>query len=110
MRIFNVVYPSYCDTTVDLCMQARELMKSSRIAGFCTFFFCKMLWGGPPDPPLNTIVNLITIKVAYTSGQFFEKIMKRYSIFSLQINYDQIDQRHKLNILSVKFYLNSFKN
>ena len=34
-------------------------------------------------------------KVAYTSGQSFEKIMKRYPIFSLQINYYQIDQRHK---------------
>ena len=26
-----------------------------------------------------------SIKVAYTSGPFFEKIMKRYPIFSLQI-------------------------
>ena len=64
MRIFNVVYPSYCDTTVDLCMQARELMKSSRIAGFCYNFFAKCYGEDPPDPPLNTIVNLITIKPA----------------------------------------------
>ena len=35
------------------------------------------------------------IKVAYTSGPIFEKIMMRYSIFSLEINYCQIDQRHK---------------
>ena len=51
MRMFNVVYPSYCDTTVDLYMQAHELMKSSRIAGFCTFFFCKIVCGGPTEPP-----------------------------------------------------------
>ena len=37
----------------------------------------------------------MNVKVACTSGQFFEKIMKRYPILSLQINYDQIDQRHK---------------
>ena len=35
------------------------------------------------------------LKVACTSGQFFEKIIKRYPIFSLQINYYQIDQKHK---------------
>ena len=35
------------------------------------------------------------IKVACTSGPFFEKIIKRYPIFSLQINYHQIDQKHK---------------
>ena len=34
-------------------------------------------------------------KVAYTSDPFFEKIMKRYPIFSLQINYHQIGQKHK---------------
>ena len=38
---------------------------------------------------------IIELKVAYTSGPFFEKIMKRYPIFSLQINNYQIDQRHK---------------
>ena len=27
------------------------------------------------------------LKVAYTSGPFFEKIMKRYPIFCIQINY-----------------------
>ena len=43
-------------------------------------------------------------------GPFFEKIVKRYPIFSLQINYYQIDQRHKSNILLLKFYFNSFKN
>ena len=36
-----------------------------------------------------------TFKEAYTSGPFFEKIMKRYPIISLQINYYQIDKRHK---------------
>ena len=62
--MFNVVYPSYCDTTVDLYMQAHELMKSSRIAGFCANF-CKILWGRTPRPPsLNTSVNLITINTA----------------------------------------------
>ena len=35
------------------------------------------------------------IKVAYTSGQIFEKNMKRYPIFSLQIINYQIDQKHK---------------
>ena len=34
-------------------------------------------------------------KVAYTSGLIFEKIMKRYPIFSLHIIYYQIDQMHK---------------
>ena len=34
------------------------------------------------------------IKVAYTSGPIFKKIIKRYPIFSLQINYYQIDQKH----------------
>ena len=52
MRIFNVVYPSYCDTTVDLCMQARELMKSSRIAGFCTIFLQNVM-GRTPRPPFK---------------------------------------------------------
>ena len=37
----------------------------------------------------------VSFKVAYTSDPFFEKIMKRYPIFSLQINYHQIGQRHK---------------
>ena len=37
MRMFNVVYPSYSDTTVDLYMQTHELMKSSRIEGFCQY-------------------------------------------------------------------------
>ena len=36
--------------------------------------------------------------------------MKWYPKFSLQTNYHQIDQRHKLNILLVKFHFNSFKN
>ena len=34
-------------------------------------------------------------KVAYTSGPIFEKIMKRYPIFSLQIINYQIDLKHK---------------
>ena len=38
---------------------------------------------------------ILQLKVACTSGPFFEKIMKRYPIFSLQNNYHQIDQRHK---------------
>ena len=41
---------------------------------------------------------------------FSKKIMKRYPIFSLQINYYQINQIHKSNILLAKFYFNSFKN
>ena len=32
-------------------------------------------------------------KVACTSGPFFEKNMKRYPIFSLQMNYYQIDKK-----------------
>ena len=35
------------------------------------------------------------VKVAYTSGPIFEKIMKRYPIFSLQIINYQIDLKHK---------------
>ena len=34
-------------------------------------------------------------KVAYTSGLIFEKIMKRYPIFSVHIINYQIDQMHK---------------
>ena len=34
-------------------------------------------------------------KVAYTSGPIFEKIMKRYPIFSMQIINYQIDQKYK---------------
>ena len=49
-------------------------------------------------------------KVAGTSGQIFEKIMKRYPIFSLQIIYYQTAQMHKQNMLLVKFYLNSFQH
>ena len=41
------------------------------------------------------IWKLNMLKVAYTSGPIFEKIMKRYPIFSLQIIYYQIDQMHK---------------
>ena len=48
--------------------------------------------------------------MAYTSGQIFEKIMKRYPIFSVQIINYQIDQMHNGNILLVKFYFKSFKN
>ena len=53
---------------------------------------------------------IMAFKVAYTSDPFFEKIMKRCPIFSLQINFHQIGQRHKQNIFLVKFYFNSFKN
>ena len=35
------------------------------------------------------------IKVAYTSGPIFEKNMKRYPIFSVEIINYQIDQKHK---------------
>ena len=35
------------------------------------------------------------VKVAYTSGPIFEKIMKRYIIFSVQIINNQIDQSIK---------------
>ena len=35
------------------------------------------------------------IKVAYTSGPIFEKNMKRYPIFSVQIINNQIVQNHK---------------
>ena len=35
------------------------------------------------------------LKVAYTSGPIFDKIMKRYPIFSVQIINYQIDQKYK---------------
>ena len=44
--------------------------------------------------PANMLKEYI-IKVAYTSGPIFEKIMKRYPIFSVQIIYYQIDQKYK---------------
>ena len=47
------------------------------------------------SPHNVNFVNSLSFKVAYTSGPFFEKIMKRYPIFSLQIHYHQIDQRHQ---------------
>ena len=63
---------------------------------FCTpwtifkFFlkFCKLL---------RKLILFIdkTLKVAYTSGPIFEKIIKRYPIFSVQIINYQIDQKHK---------------
>ena len=53
MRMFNVVYPSYCDTTVDLYMQAHELMKSSRIAWFCTIFLQNFMWGTQDPHPFK---------------------------------------------------------
>ena len=37
----------------------------------------------------------VLLKVAYTSGPIFEKIMKRYPIFSVQIIDYQIDQKQK---------------
>ena len=37
----------------------------------------------------------LSLKVAYTSGPIFKKIMKRYPIFSEQIINYQIDQKHK---------------
>ena len=39
----------------------------------------------------TSLFPLRRVKVAYTSGPFFEKIIKRYPIFSLQINYYRID-------------------
>ena len=43
-----------------------------------------------------TKINYISHKVAYTSGQFFEKKNKdRHPIFFWQINYHQVDQMHK---------------
>ena len=38
---------------------------------------------------------IFVFKVAYTSGPIFEKIMKRYPIFSVQRIYYQIDLMHK---------------
>ena len=46
----------------------------------------------------NMVVDveiLLLVKVAYTSGPIFEKIMKRYPIFSMQIINYQIDQKYK---------------
>ena len=37
----------------------------------------------------------LIFKVAYTSGPIFEKNMKRYPIFSVQIINYQIAQKHK---------------
>ena len=45
------------------------------------------------DILLTSIVSLV--KVACTSGPFFEKNYEAVSIFSLQINYYQNHQRHK---------------
>ena len=39
--------------------------------------------------------QLCKLKVAYTSGQIFEKIIKRYPIFSVQKIDHQIDKKHK---------------
>ena len=47
------------------------------------------------DKLIALVYKIVSIKVAYTSGPIFEKIIKRYPIFSLQINYYQIDQKHK---------------
>ena len=41
------------------------------------------------------------MKVGYSSGPIFEKIMKRYPIFCVQIINYQIDQKLKQNILLV---------
>ena len=53
---------------------------------------------------LTTFSNFTnSFKGACTSGQFFEKkIMKRYTIFSLQMNYYQIDQMHNVLKISLK--------
>ena len=40
-------------------------------------------------------MKVLSIKVACTSGPFFEKIMKRYPILSVQINDHHIDQMNK---------------
>ena len=45
--------------------------------------------------PNNRVETCVNLKVAYTSGPIFEKIMKRYPIFSVQINNYQIDQKYK---------------
>ena len=45
------------------------------------------------DCKANSVQRLI--KVAYTSGPIFEKNMKRYPIFSMQIINYQIDQKYK---------------
>ena len=46
---------------------------------------------------LDNMIALVLsfFKVAYTSGPIFEKIMKRYPIFSVQIINYQIDQKYK---------------
>ena len=61
-----LVYPSYCDTTVDLYIQAHEVMKSSRIAGFCTII-ASFFWGRIPRPPYTVVVN--TQILPYTHRQ-----------------------------------------
>ena len=40
-------------------------------------------------------LDINSFKVAYTSGPIFEKIMKRYPIFSVQNIDHQIDQKHE---------------
>ena len=47
------------------------------------------------QPNLEVIWAEVKFKVACTSGPIFEKIMKRYPIFSVQIINYQIDQMHK---------------
>ena len=41
------------------------------------------------------LIEIISFKVAYTPGPIFEKNMKRYPMFSVQIINYQIDQKHK---------------
>ena len=45
--------------------------------------------------------------VACTFGRFPSKIMRRYTLFSVQITDHQVDQIHKLMVLSVKFDITS---
>ena len=70
-----IIYLLYTNTHVDMIV----------------FDIVKCWWGGSGGPPPEKF----GFKVAYTSGPIFEKIIKRYPIFSLQINHYQIDQKHK---------------
>ena len=59
------------------------------------FAICSYLVVANTQIFLGSSSKLTSLKVAYTSGPIFEKIMKRYPIFSVQKIDHQIDQKHK---------------
>ena len=85
------------------CGRAFQCLSRLELYDF-TPFKPAILWVRPPKPhPFNQPIfdcvkkniSNVDFKVACTSGPIFEKIMKRYPIFSVQIINHQIDQMHK---------------